>query len=141
MEFINNHPMDTRIELKGKNLIGEIDFMHSDIIKLYPVHPDVASVMAVETSIFTTDTDGNTVEAETTLIINIHNYEQNLDILKIYGLFCYGTIFNYMTIKNTILQNDIKHDDSIYIPTVIIPSFQTMEQQIIEEMKRAYTDS
>ena len=72
------------------------------------------------------------------LIINVYNYGMNLDIQKIYGLFCYGTIFNFMTIKNDIINKKIVHYNDYYNPTLIIHSFQSVEKEILKEMERAY---
>lgn len=138
MEFIAQVPLDIIVELKGNNLMGELDFMTARDINLVTVDEQLRNVVRVKTSLITADTSGSSVEANCTLMIMIYNYGQNLDIAKVYGLFVYATIYNFMAITNTIASKEIKHNDSYYRPTVTIPSFQQMEKEIISEMKRAY---
>ena len=111
MEFITNYVQNTKVILTGDKLIGDIDFIYANPIQLFPTDKELKSILVINTSITTSDTDANTVEAETELVINVYNYEHNLGIEEIYGLFSYATIFNHMTITNEIRNKGIMHNE------------------------------
>jgi len=86
----------------------------------------------------TADTSGNTVEAETELILNVYNYEKDLNEIQLYGLFCYATIFNYMHITNEMVTKQIMHNDDYYKPTVLIPEYEELKTDFTDIIKKAY---
>lgn len=135
-EFITNEPNNTKVS--GANLIGDIDFMYGNAIKLFPPDNDLKLVLFVKTGLTTTDTSLNIVESETELWISFYHYNHQVGIEEIYGLFCYATIFNYMAITNSIRDNGILHNETPYIPTVVIPSFSKMKDEIRSEINLAY---
>ena len=137
-EFIINKPEKTNAVLTGDKLIGDIDSMYSNSVTLLPTDEELKSILLFNTSFVVTDTDGHTIEASTDLMINVYNYEHKLGIEEIYGLCSYATIFNYMTLTNFINSKGFLHNDEIYRPTVIIPSFDKMKEQIIKARNKAY---
>lgn len=137
-EFIINKPDKTNAVLTGDKLIGDIDSMYSNSVTLLPTDKELKSILLFNTAFVVTDTDGHTIEASTDLMVNVYNYEHKLGIEEIYGIFTYATIFNYMTITNFINSKAFLHDEEIYRPTVVIPSFDNMKDRIIEARNKAY---
>ena len=137
-EFIINRPQNTTAVLNGDRLIGDIDSMYANSVTLYQTDKELKSILLFNTSFVVTDTDGHTIDASTDLMINVYNYEHKLGVEEIYGLCSYATIFNYMTLTNFINSKGFLHNDEIYRPTVIVPSFDKMKEQIIQTRNKAY---
>lgn len=137
-EFITNRPESTTAVMTGEKLIGDIDSMYSNSITMFPTDGELKSILVFNTSLVVTDTYANTIEASTDLIVNVYNYDHQLGIEEIYGLFTYSTVFNYMEIYNAIKNNRFFHNDEIYAPPVIIPSFEKTKDKIIKARNSAY---
>ena len=137
-EFIINRPQNTTAVLNGDRLIGDIDSMYANSVTLYQTDKELKSILLFNTSFVVTDTDGHTIDASTDLMINVYNYEHKLGVEEIYGLCSYATIFNYMTLTNFINSKGFLHNNEIYRPTVIVPSFDKMKEQIIQTRNKAY---
>lgn len=137
-EFITNYVQNTKVVLTGEKLIGDIDFMYANSIKLFPSDEELKTIFIITTALVTTDTSANTVDAETELMILAYKYEFNFEVEDLYGLFCYATIFNYLTLTNDIRDKGIMHNDEFYRPTVVVPSFDKMRDEIVRVRNRAY---
>lgn len=139
-EFITNYVQNTNVELKGNQLTGEIDFMTACNMNLI-IHPELASIFTVKNSLVTTDTDGNIVEAESEVVMNIHKYDFRFEVSDLYGLYCYATIFNFYMLATKMVEKEIMHNDVHYKPTMIVHSLAQMEQEILKVLNKAYGDS
>lgn len=137
-EFITNYVKNIKVELKGEKLIGDLDFMFKRELRLFPEDVELKTIYTVKTLIITADTYANTVEAEVELIINIYKYGHKMTVYDLYGMFCYATIFNYMTLTNEMIKNNIFHNEEFYKPTIIVPSFEVVEEDILDIMRGAY---
>lgn len=127
-----------KVELTGEKLSGDIDFFHKRELRLFPENEELKTVYIVNTGIISADIDTNSVEAEVELIINVYKYGHKMTAQELYGLFCYATIFNYMTMRTQMIEKNIYHDDDFYRPTIIVPSFEDVENDILEIMRAAY---
>jgi hypothetical protein len=112
--------------------------MYANSVTLFPTDKELKSILLFNTSFVVTDTDGHTIEVSTDLMVNVYNFEHKLGIEEIYGLCTYAIIFNYMTLTNFITAKGFLHNDEIYRPPVIIPSFDKMKDRIIEARNKAY---
>ena len=139
-EFITNYVQNTNAVLKGEKLTGDLDFLTACNISLL-IHPELAAIFTVKTSLSTTDTDGHTVDAESELVMNVYKYGFRFDLIELYGLYCYATIFNYYTLATKMVENNIMHDEAHYKPTIVVHSLNQMEKQILEVLHKAYGDS
>lgn len=141
-EFILSKPQNTKIEMKGDRLIGElmdnIDFMNGWSIIIYPPYKELKTVIVIETLFSVVDSFLNTIDATTELMLNVYKYEENLEVEDIYGLFCYATIQNYMVLKNELIDQKIMHNDGIYNPPVVILTLNKVRESIITARKNAY---
>ncbi len=140
LEFIGSYFNDPKVEIKGNNLTGDVDFMTAYNISLIP-HQELAIIFTVKTSLFTSDTNGNTVEAESELVMNIYKYGAKPTLTDLYGLYCSGTIANFYKITGTIKDKGIMKDNVFYVPTIIVHSIEYMKEHLLDVLNKAYEDS
>lgn len=140
-ELIENYVQNTIVKLTGTQLVGELDFMFRNTPVLYPTDPELKIIFTVKTEITASDVHGHSVEASTDMIFNVYNYENDMRLPELYGLYCCAVISNHYIILNKIIAEGIKHNDEIYKPTIIVPSFQKAKPDLVFARNKAYGES
>ena len=126
------------VKVSGGNLIGDIDYMFGRKIVLFPQDENLKTILLITPSITAADTHGTTVETEVEIIMNIYKYEYRFTAIDLYGLFCHAYIVGYHVIRSEIERQNILHNDQIYRPTMTIPSFEGVKDDIFRELKNVY---
>ena len=126
------------VKVIGGNLKGDIDYMFSLNLALFPPDEKLKTIFLVTPTIITTDTSGTIVEMQAEIILNIYKYDHPFTAIDLYGLFCHAYIVGYHVIQNEIIRLNILHDDEIYIPTKTIPSYEAVKGNITTELKKVY---
>lgn len=125
------------LKVVGKSMTGEIDSMFGRKIELLK-DDKLQTILVVSPSYSATDTNGNTVDAECEIFINVYKYEFPFNEIEIYGLFCHAYIAFYHIIANEIIRQDIRLNDEIFKPTKTIPSFDMVKDEIRDELNKIY---
>lgn len=125
-------------KVEGENLNGELDYMYKYFITLFAADEKLKTVFTVKHIISTADSHGYSVDSEVEIVMNIYKYEYPFADVDLYGLFCHAYIVSYHVITAEINRKNILHDGQPFKPTMSVPSFDKVKDEIREEIKKVY---